>query len=77
MERGGRTWQIILDAPAGKILRESGCHCSAAIHGNGFHVGETDWSKTAADIERITRMGFEDCTEEDCETCADERADAI
>lgn len=62
---------LYLDAPDGKVWRESGCHVSCAIHGHDYHGALTgeDLRKALADVQKIIDLGTEDCTDEDCDVC--------
>lgn len=63
---------IYLDAPPRKLWRESMCHVSCAIHGNGFrYKKQINWAETLADVKNIVQLGTEDCEDEDCDVCGE------
>lgn len=70
IERGGNTWQVILDAPAGRVLNSSSCHCDASLHGNGFEVGTVDWKETMRQLAAIIDQGTSPCEVDGCDICA-------
>jgi len=63
-------YQIILDAPHGKLFQSSGCHCDCSLHGNGWATNP-DWNKTLADAVITIKMGYLDCDDPECKFCND------
>lgn len=69
IEEAGRVYQIILDSPAGKVFKASGCHVDCSLHGNGFRRGTIDWKQTYADAMEVIGNGFYDCDDPECDHC--------
>lgn len=74
-------YELMLDAPAGKVFNSSGCHCDGSLmpwseDGNTVQI-TPNWDDLAGFLRHIISAGFSDCDETECDTCgsADERDD--
>lgn len=61
-------FHVMLDAPAGKLFCASGCHCDGSIQGDEGST-RTDWREAYRGLQAILALGFDDCTDPDCDVC--------
>lgn len=66
-------YNLMLDAPAGKVFNSSDCHCDGSLNPwaeDGDAVQTTpNWDDLAGFLRHIISAGFSDCDEPECETC--------
>lgn len=61
------SFDLNVDAPAGKVFRENGCHCiSESFSNNCNQSWKAEAYQTAAD--RVL-MGLDDCEDPECDIC--------
>lgn len=63
--------EFLMDAPAGKIFRSSGCHSDNSLcHDMATDGTKTHWGRAYMGLKAIIEMGFDDCLDRpNCDIC--------